>query len=70
MSAKASSSVLAQSSRDLAARWQETSTFWRDAKAAQFQRDYLDALPALVGKTREALDELDRVLRKIRSECE
>ncbi|MGH8046659.1 MAG: hypothetical protein ACREKL_05400 [Chthoniobacterales bacterium] len=70
MSAKGCSSTLAQSAKNLSAEWQETQVHWRDAKAAQFQREYLDELPSLIGKSREALDELDRLLRKVRSDCE
>jgi len=56
--------------KTLSAAWQEVQAHWRDAKAAEFQREYLDELPALVGKSREALEELDRVLKKVRSDCE
>jgi hypothetical protein len=70
VSAKGCSSTLAQSAKNLSAGWQEAQAHWRDAKAAQFQREYLDAIPALVGKSREALEELDRILRKVRSDCE
>lgn len=70
MSAKGCSSTLAQITKDLAAHWEETRAHWRDAKALEFQREYLDALPALIGKSRESLDELDVLLRKVRSACE
>ena len=70
MSAKGCSSTLAQTAKDLTAAWHETQAHWRDAKAAEFQRDYLEALPSLIAKSREALEELDRFLRKVRSDCE
>jgi hypothetical protein len=70
VSAKGCSSTLAQSAKNLSAAWQEAQAHWRDAKAAEFQREYLDEIPALIGKSREALEELERVLRKVRSDCE
>ena len=70
MSAKGCSSTLAQTAKDLRAGWEETRAHWRDAKAAEFQRDHLDALPSVIAKSREAMEELDRFLRKVRSDCE
>jgi uncharacterized protein YukE len=70
MSALGCSSTLAQIAKDLSSEWEETQAHWRDAKAAEFQREYLDELPALIAKSREALEELDRFLRKVRSACE
>ncbi len=43
---------------------------WPPEIAAEFEREYLDELPALVAKSREALEELERFLRKVRSACE
>jgi hypothetical protein len=70
VSAQGCSSTLAQAAKNLSAAWQEAQAHWRDAKAGEFQREYLEPMPALIGKSREALEELDRVLRKIRSDCE
>ena len=70
MSAKGCSSTLAQAGKDLNVEWLEAKLHWRDAKAAEFQRTYLDELPALIAKSREAMEELDGVLRKVRSACE
>lgn len=70
MSTRAAASALAQITKELSAEWQETKLHWRDAKAGEFEREYLDALPSLVTRSVEAMDDLDRCLRQIRSECE
>ncbi len=70
MSASGCSSTLAQVGKNLSSEWQETKARWRDAKAAEFEREYLDELPALIARSREAMEELDRFLRKVRSACE
>jgi hypothetical protein len=70
MSARGCSSTLAQVGKDLSLEWQEAKAHWRDAKAGEFEREYLDELPALIAKSREALEELDRFLRKVRADCE
>ena len=70
MSARGCSSTLAQVAKDLSHEWQEAKGRWRDAKAGEFERKYLDELPSLVARSREAMEELDRLLRKVRSDCE
>ncbi len=70
MSARGCSATLAQVGKDLAQEWQHAKIHWRDMKASEFERNYLDELPSLIGKSREALEELDRFLRKVRSDCE
>jgi hypothetical protein len=70
MSVKGCSSALAQIGKDLAIEWSETKVHWRDVKASEFEREYLEELPALIAKSREAIDQLDRFLLKVRNECE
>lgn len=70
MSTRAAASALSQIARELSAVWEDTKLHWRDAKAAEFQREYLDALPPLVARSVEAMEDLDKCLRQIRNECE
>jgi len=70
MSLKGCSSTLAQAGKNLSADWEDARAHWRDAKAAEFQREYLDELPPLIGKSRESLEVLDRFLQKVRNACE
>jgi hypothetical protein len=56
--------------RDLTTRWQRTKESWRDTKAEEFQRQYLDELQTSVDKAIQVIDQLDKLLNKIRSDCE
>ncbi len=67
---KGCASSLAHASKNLSREWRETEGHWRDAKAREFEREYLADIPAQIAKAVEAMEELDRVLRKVRSECE
>ena len=56
--------------RDLTNRWQHTKESWRDAKATEFERQYLDELQASVEKAMQVTEQLDKLMAKIRSDCE
>lgn len=70
MIVKGCASTLAQAGKSLSVEWQETKTCWRDAKAEEFERKYVDPLPALIARSMEAIDDLDRFLERVRSDCE
>jgi hypothetical protein len=56
--------------RDLANQWQETRNYWRDAKSQEFEKKYLEELLAAVDRTVTIIEQLDKVVAKIRSDCE
>jgi hypothetical protein len=56
-------------SRELFLHWQRTREQWRDARGAEFQQKYLDELFSSVSSAAEALDQLDKLLTKIRNDC-
>lgn len=70
MIARTSASNLAQAIKRLRADWEETRDDWRDAQAVYFQETFLDPLPTDVSRTISALEELDALLQKVRSDCE
>ncbi len=45
MSARGCSSTLAQVGKNLSFEWEEAKVRWRDAKAEEFERTYLNELP-------------------------
>ncbi|MFM2169058.1 MAG: hypothetical protein RIS79_3429 [Verrucomicrobiota bacterium] len=61
---------LTQNARELAERWHATKVHWRDSKALEFEKQYLEALPGMVNKTSVMLSELETLLKKIRKDCE
>jgi hypothetical protein len=56
--------------RELLRNWDETKTDWRDNKALEFERTYLQELLARVGKSTAAIEKLDVLLAKIEGDCE
>lgn len=56
--------------RELAVQWEETKPYWRDARSAEFEHEYLEELFARVARADGVIDRLDELLQQIRSECE
>ncbi len=61
---------LIQNGRELSQHWHATRTHWRDARALEFEKKYLEHLPGLIIKTGAMISELENLLRKIRKDCE
>ena len=70
MSIKASASILGQCVQDLMVSWDQTRSSWRDAKSLEFERTYLEKLPDHVSRANSMIEELDMLLRKVRTDCE
>lgn len=70
MSLLANKSRLLAITKDLSVQWEQTKETWRDMKCREFEDKYLKDLFASVDAAARVLDELDKVLGKIRSDCE
>ncbi len=70
MSARSSAANLVQAMKDLSLEWEQATAFWRDVKSAEFQAKYLDDLPDHVARTIGVIQEIDELLKKVRSDCE
>lgn len=70
MSTKGSGANLAQAVKNLTNAWQQTQSSWHDAKSREFEKNYIEPLPAYVTQAMTAIEELDALLNKIRSDCE
>jgi hypothetical protein len=70
MSLKANKSRLTGLTKDILLRWADTQEYWRDAKAAEFDRRFIRELFPQVNQATAALEKLDELLNKIRNECE
>ncbi len=70
MSIAANKARLRTITRDLAAEWRTTRGLWRDAKAQQFEREYMDELYAGVENATGVISQLDDIVRRIRRDCE
>ena len=70
MSLMASRTHLATLSRELARNWDYTSEHWQDQRRAEFEVKYLEPLRTQLVASMDAREKLDRILLKIRSDCE
>ena len=70
MSIAANKARLRTITRDLAAEWRTTRGLWHDAKAQQFEREYMDELYAGVENATGVISQLDDIVRRIRRDCE
>ena len=61
---------LAGATRELCLQWQQTRNSWRDAKSQEFEAQYLSELVATVDKSVAVIEQLDKLLSKIRKDCE
>ena len=70
MNARATAANLAQGVKDLSFDWDQAKTYWHDVKSQQFERDYLEQIADYVTRARAAMEEIDVLVRKVRSDCE
>lgn len=66
----ASGNRLAALTKELWLQWQRTREEWGDAKSHEFERKYLYELNASVDKTVTVIEELEKLLSKVRKDCE
>jgi hypothetical protein len=70
MSLSASKIRLAAVTKELSVNWRETKESWRDAKSAEFEQNYLQELFDSVDAAVGVMDQLEKALKKIRTDCE
>jgi hypothetical protein len=70
MSMTANKSRLAGLTKEILLKWQETRESWQDAKSLEFERQFMAELAADVDSAAAVIEQLDKVLGKLRSDCE
>lgn len=70
MSVSGSRARLATITKDLIGRWKNVKERWRDGKATEFEKAYLEELIASVNTAVGSLEKLDHILTEIRKDCE
>ena len=70
MSTQASKARLAGLTKRLAADWEQTRSTWTDDKAREFHQRYMVELIAAVDKTVAALDNLEKLMQRVKDDCE
>jgi hypothetical protein len=61
---------LAAITKEFSYQWQQTKERWDDAKSQEFESKYIAELLANVDKAVAVIDELDKLVSKIRNDCE
>ena len=56
--------------KELWVNWQQTKDYWTDAKSQEFERKYLRELMTSVDKAVAAIEQLDKLITKIKKDCE
>jgi hypothetical protein len=67
---KVSGNKLTAITRELWAQWQQTKASWRDERCREFEQKYLEELLASVDRAAAVIDQLDKLLSKVRKDCE
>ena len=70
MSGQGSAGNLALASRTLNLNWEKTKDHWRDSKSSEFEQKYLADLPGQVAAAITAMEELEQLIKKVRTDCE
>ena len=66
----ASGTRLGAITKELWNQWQQTKEHWKDAKSNEFEHKYLEELVANVDKTVMVIEQLDKLIGKIKKDCE
>jgi hypothetical protein len=70
VSAASSKARLGGLLRQLLIAWEQTQTTWTDQQAREFHQRYLVELIAEVEKSIAALDQLEKVVHRMKDDCE
>ncbi len=70
MSVNASRARLMALTRELLVQWDDTRGHWRDARAASFEKQYIEELRAQVERAGAIIERLENLLNRVRNDCE
>lgn len=66
----ASGTRLGALTKELYVQWQQTKQYWNDARSQEFERKYLQELFSSVDKSVTIIEQLDKLVAKIKKDCE
>ena len=67
---KGSANKLSAITRELWSQWQQTKSCWKDARSQEFEKKYLEELVSSVDRAVTSIDQLDKLVTKVRKDCE
>ena len=70
MNVNASKSRLIGLTREISVQWEDTKNYWRDGKSEEFDKRFMNELGYQVSRAVTVVEQLDELLKKVRSDCE
>jgi thymidylate synthase len=70
MSLRDNNGALSRAAKDLLARWNDVKGVWADAQSQEFEKVYIFQIEQDVRSALSALDQMEEILQKIKSDCE
>ena len=70
MSLSAKKGRLSAVTKELAVDWAQTKEAWKDEKCREFEQKYLEELFASVDRAVLVIEQLDKLVLKIKKDCE
>ncbi len=70
MSLRTNGNRLSALTKELMVHWYETQYFWKDEKAHDFDRKYMEELQMTVDRAVVVIEELDKLVSKVKKDCE
>jgi hypothetical protein len=67
---KGSVNKLSTITRELWAQWQQTKSCWKDERSREFEQKYMEDLVASVDRAVTSIEQLDKLITKVRKDCE
>lgn len=70
MNVRSNGARLTAITKELLVQWHETEYHWKDKKSEEFARRYMDELQLAVDRAVSVIDQLDKLLAKVKKDCE
>ena len=70
MNLSANKSRLIALTKEINLRWEDTKSYWHDAKAAKFEHDFMVELFPRLNQATHGIEKLEELLNRIRKDCE
>ena len=70
MSLTANRARLSALTKSLLIEWEQTKESWHDGKSQEFEHRYLEELRSSVERASAIIEQLDKLVTKVRSDCE
>jgi hypothetical protein len=70
MTVNSAATRIAALTHDLEAKWQATRDLWTDQRSREFEAKYIQELVSSVNVMTACCGELDKILSKVRRDCE